>query len=243
MSADPGWVVSCEHAGRRVPARYRALFAGARDVLDTHRGWDPGAAPLARAVARAVGRPAPLLHPVTRLLVDVNRSPGHPRCFSEFSGRLPPDERRRLLERVHGPHRERVREAIRAEIGRHGACVHVGVHTFTPRLGGVERPIDVGLLYDPARVWERELCARWQTILREGAPGWRVRRNAPYRGIADGLTTALRGTFPAERYAGIELEVGQAMLATPGATRAVAERLAGLAGPLREAARETRPGG
>jgi hypothetical protein len=36
-------LVSCEHGGNRVPARYVALFEGAADVLATHRGYDLGA--------------------------------------------------------------------------------------------------------------------------------------------------------------------------------------------------------
>lgn len=231
MTGAPGRVVSCEHAGRRVPDRYAALFAADPDVLDSHRGWDPGAAPLARALGAALGRP-PLLHEITRLLVDVNRSPAHRACFSEFSRGLPPEERRRLLEREHAPHRRRVRDAVAAEIARHGACVHIGVHTFTSRLGGVERTADVGLLYDPGRVWERTLCARWKAVLGERTAGWRVRRNYPYRGVADGLTTTLRRSFAPETYAGIELEVSQELLGTPTAVRAVGAALVAALGSL-----------
>lgn len=241
MSGGPGWVVSCEHAGREVPRRYESLFAASPAVLDTHRAFDAGAAPLARALAAALGRPA-RLHRVTRLLVDANRSAGHPRCFSEFSGVLPPEERRRLLERVHAPHRDRVREAVAAEIARHGACIHIGVHTFTPRLNGVERTADVGLLYDPARVRERELCATWRMLLADVGEGWRVRRNYPYRGVSDGLTTTLRRAFPPDAYAGIELEVSHALLGAEREVRAVAAALVRALEALAEAVREARTG-
>jgi hypothetical protein len=36
-----------------------------------------------------------------------------------------------------------------------------------------------------------------------------VRRNYPYRGYADGLTTWLRKRYPDPAYAGIELEINQ----------------------------------
>lgn len=236
MDGTPGRVVSCEHAGHRVPRRYAALFASDRGALDSHRGWDPGAAALARALGAALDRP-PLLHEVTRLLVDVNRSPGHPACFSEFSRGLPTEERRLLLEREHAPHRRRVRDAVSAEIARHGRCVHIGVHTFTSSLGGVERAADIGLLYDPGRVWERALCARWKAVLAEESRCWRIRRNYPYRGIADGLTTTLRRSFAPEVYAGIELEVRHELLNTPEAARtagaALVETVGALIRPLR----------
>lgn len=247
--AAPAWVLSCEHAGHRVPPAYRSLFAGHGALLRSHRGWDAGAAGLARALARALEIPA-LLHLDTRLLVDPNRSPGHRACFSELTRGLPPAARGRLLERHHRPHRERVRVAVRDAIARAGACVHVGVHTFTPRLRGVERTAELGLLYDPARRWERELCARWREILVGTPPGgalrggrWRVRRNYPYRGVGDGLTTTLRGEFGSATYAGIELEVNQGPLSTPAGAAAVARALAMACPALRAAATATRSGG
>ena len=39
-----------------------------------------------------------------------------------------------------------------------------------------------------------------------------IHRNRPYRGWTDGLTTALRREIPEGRYAGIELEVSQALM-------------------------------
>jgi hypothetical protein len=59
----------------------------------------------------------------------------------------------------------------------------------------------------------------------EVRPEWRVRRNYPYRGDADGLTTHLRERLPAREYVGVELEVNQALVRQGGAawrhTRAV----------------------
>ncbi len=92
--------------------------------------------------------------------------------------------------------------------------VHVAVHSFTPALAGERRSADVGLLYDPRRAGERALCARWQAILGELDPTLRVRRNYPYRGISDGLPSWLRRRFPGRSYAGVELELNQALLAS-----------------------------
>ena len=41
------------------------------------------------------------------------------------------------------------------------------------------------------------------------APNLRVRRNYPYAGWTDGLTTYLRTRFPPQRYVGIEIEINQ----------------------------------
>lgn len=208
-------LVTCEHGGNRIPAPYRRLFAGAGEVLASHRGWDPGALPLARGLASALGgrlRPAT----VTRLLVDLNRSPGHPRAFSEFTRGLSRGEREEILERWYTPHRE----AVLADVGELAASVrtviHLGVHSFTPVLDGVVRRADVALLYDPSRRSEAALCSAWVHELRRLLPDLAVRRNQPYRGVSDGLTTSLRRHFGAEAYVGVEIEVNQRLLGANG---------------------------
>jgi predicted N-formylglutamate amidohydrolase len=100
------------------------------------------------------------------------------------------------------------------------------VHSFTPRLDGRVRTADVGLLYDPARADELRFCRDWKAALRACDPTLRVRRNYPFLGKADGLVTHLRDTFPRRKYLGIELEVNQARLAAPGASRQLARLIA-----------------
>jgi predicted N-formylglutamate amidohydrolase len=202
------WVVTCEHAGNRVPAEYQSLFGGAEDVLNSHRGWDPGAAELTDFLAPLADWSA--RHDVTRLLVEINRSRHHPRLFSEFSRKLPLSERERILGLYYAPHRTRVEARIAAFLARGAEVVHVAVHTFTPELEGEVRNCDVGILYDPARRCEVGLARRWKTLIEARESGWRVRFNYPYRGAADGFTTHLRRRFPVG-YAGLELEVNQAL--------------------------------
>lgn len=208
---DVGLVVSCEHAGHHVPAAYRSLFRGHADALKSHRGWDPGALDLARAIAQA--NYAPLLANTTsRLVVECNRSIGHAQLFSEFTRDLDTADHMRVLASIYHPHRRAVDIAVRRALRRYKRVVHVGVHTFTPVLNGKRRSADVGLLYDPRRRFEVEVADALAKRLRAEMPKLRVRRNYPYRGWTDGLTTTLRGRFSAGRYAGIELEVNQALL-------------------------------
>jgi len=67
------------------------------------------------------------------------------------------------------------------------------------------------VLYDPRRRWERALAGRLVDGWRAACPGLRARRNAPYRGDADGLTTTLRRHWADRRYAGLELELNQSL--------------------------------
>jgi predicted N-formylglutamate amidohydrolase len=195
-------IVSCEHGGNRVPPRYRDLFSD--ELLASHRGYDPGALVLAREFAAAFSAE---LHysTTTRLLVELNRSPGHRQLFSEPVRRLPREERAALQELFYRPYRERLEARIAGEVRRGRRVIHLSCHSFTPVLNGVERDADVGLLFDPRRSLEAAVCAAWQSSL----SGLRVRRNYPYRGTSDGLTTSLRRCFDEQSYAGIELEVNQ----------------------------------
>lgn len=210
MAEAPALLLTCEHAGNRIPAEYRVLFRGAARLLAGHRGYDFGARVLAHALARRLH--APLIAAVySRLLVDLNRSPGHAGLFSTRTRGLPPSEKQLLLARYYRPHRERVEHWITARVSAGVPVVHVAVHSFTPVLDGVTRRTDIGLLYDPAREREAALCTRWCADLR-AADTLVVRRNYPYRGVSDGLTRYLRARFPALHYAGIELELNQALL-------------------------------
>lgn len=201
-------LITCEHGGNRVPSRYKPLFHRRRSLLSSHRGWDPGSLPLARTLSRHLGAPL-VASTTTRLLVDLNRSPGHPRLFSEITRDLPAEERRWIMEHYYVPYRSAV-EARIAEVLDSGHRVwHISTHSFTHILGDEERLADVGLLYDSSRQRERDLCLAWQSALESLEPRLQVRRNYPYRGAADGFTTYLRRRFPEDRYAGIELEVNQ----------------------------------
>ena len=207
-------VLSCEHAGNRVPAGYRTLFKGRQSVLASHRGWDPGAVELARAIAKETHAPL-LANTVSRLVVETNRSIGHPQLFSEFTRKLAPDEKARLLKAHYHPHRGAIEAVIRSALRTHARVVHVGVHTFAPVLGGKKRTADVGLLFDPKRKAEVDFCEVWLHALHWEAPQLRLKKNYPFKGSSDGLTTTLRDKFAASRYLGLELEVNQAIMTGP----------------------------
>ena len=216
---EPALVLSCEHGGNRVPARWQKCFEGRTRLLATHRGYDLGAAELAAGLGRAFGV-TPIVHRVTRLLVDANRSLTNSSAFSEFTAELPAEERERIVAEVWSPHRERVRAELHAALKRHPILHHVGVHSFTPVRAGKRRPMHLALLYDPARARETAFARRWQKELRERLPQLVVHRNAPYRGDSDGLTRSMRREL-GERYLGVELEVRHDRLRTSAAIRAL----------------------
>ncbi len=211
MSA--GLVLSCEHAGQGVPATLTAVFSSIemQRLLASHRGWDAGAGDVAEGLAARLD--APLLRfDMSRLVVDANRSVDHPGLHHAS---VPAALRPALLQGLYTPHRAAVAQACTDAVARDGAVLHVAVHAFTPHLAGHDRPMEIGLLYDPRRPGEAALCRRWQRSLRD--VGLRTARNLPYRGWTDGLCTHLRGRWPDARYRGVELECRTDVVAARGA--------------------------
>jgi predicted N-formylglutamate amidohydrolase len=104
--------------------------------------------------------------------------------------------------------------------------LHLAVHSFTPVWRGAKRNFEIGILYDTRRPRECSLAVSWQRRLRAELPHAGIRRNAPYRGNADGLTTALRREFPAGRYLGLELELNQRAIVAAAERRALTAMLA-----------------
>ncbi len=205
------WVlVTCEHGGNRVPSRYAHLLRRWRRSLETHRGFDFGALRMAREISEYFDAPL-VASTVTRLLVDLNRSVSH-RDISRVSRELSPVERERMLRDCYLPYRTEVERLVAKAIGRGRRVVHISSHSFTPRLHGEVRRADVGLLYDPVRPGESALCRLWKAAINCVAPDLRVRRNYPYYGKGDGLTSHLRLRHSPDAYIGIELEINQALV-------------------------------
>ena len=209
------FLITCEHGGNRVPDPYRGLFRGRRALLNSHRGYDPGALVMARELARNFGAPL-VSSTVSRLVIDLNRSLGHPQLFSAATRGAPATLRAEIVQRHYLPYRAQVERVVKESVSRGGRVIHISSHSFTPALDGKARSADVGLLYDPARLGEVALCARWKAAQVELAPELRVRRNYPYAGKGDGLTSHLRLHFPPRAYVGIELEVNQRIVVAAG---------------------------
>jgi predicted N-formylglutamate amidohydrolase len=209
------FIITCEHGGNRIPAPYRRLFRGQRGLLDSHRGYDPGSLVMAKALARAVAAPL-VASTVSRLLIDLNRPIGHPQLFSAITRAAPAQTRSQIVEQHYRPYQMQVERLVGQAVARGHRVIHISSHSFTAELNGRVRSADVGLLYHPGRRGEAEMCARWKETLGALAPELRVRRNYPYAGKGDGLTSHLRVRFAPSDYVGIELEVNQGIVSAAG---------------------------
>lgn len=213
-------VISCEHAGNEVPVPYKYLFEGQEEILKSHRGWDPGALKVALLLAARFNVPC-YRQLVTRLLVECNRSLDSKELFSSFTRSLPDEERTQILSSYYHPYRGEVTQAIAAAAM---PVIHFSIHTFTPQWDGKPREVEVGLLFDPARKFESDVCRKMMKRLAALLPGVTIRFNEPYLGTDDGFTTYLRKQFSDTVYAGVEIELSQKVL--PAHTQKLADALA-----------------
>jgi len=204
-------VISCEHAGNLVPEQYRHLFNGQEDVLQTHRAWDPGALGVAQFLALSFQAPL-FLCPTTRLLIEANRSLHSSELYSAFSQKLPHHEKDKLRDTIYLPFRQATEKQI-AECPL--PVLHLSIHTFTPIWNGLERMVDIGILFDSARASEMSTALALQGKLMKKLPSYHIELNEPYKGTDDGFTTFLRTRFTDGRYAGIEIEINQKFYDTP----------------------------
>lgn len=203
------YLITCEHAGNRVPTELRPLFKRDKAMLYTHRGYDPGALTLTREIAAALHAPY-LQSTISRLVVDLNRSIGHPRLHAEvIQSELSSEAQQKIIERHYLPYRRKAEALIAQAIVQGRRVIHISCHSFTPALNGKVRNADIGLLFDPACPGETAFCRDWQTALSARRPDCTTRRNYPYVGTSDAFTSYLRRHFPVEAYLGMEIEINQ----------------------------------
>jgi len=204
-------IISCEHAGNVVPEKYQSRFTGAQEVLNSHRGWDPGALDVATYLADQFKTPLYSMS-ITRLLIEMNRSLDSATLFSEFIDNLSAEDKSALISEYYLPYHMALDTAIQQS---RKPVLHLSMHSFTPVWNGVTRPVDVGLLFDPARVPEMEFCEHVKKTLDHRLPDITTLFNEPYRGTDDGIATILRKKFPGSDYLGIEIELNQKFVDTP----------------------------
>jgi predicted N-formylglutamate amidohydrolase len=212
----PALMITCEHASNAVPGFVVRAFKAAglagipEDVLKTHRGYDIGALKAFRKLVRTMRPDFSLEGTFSRLVADLNRSDTNRSFYSEYTRDLP-ESVKEQVHRMWLSHRDSVEKYVAGQVkgkGKGLRVIHLGIHSFTPKLNGKVRNTDIGILYDPARPQERAYANVIKAEIKRLYPAMKVRFNYPYKGTSDGLTTTLRKKFGA-RYAGIEIEINQ----------------------------------
>lgn len=209
FSGEVSVVLSCEHGGNNVPDAFMELFCNAGDVLDSHRGWDPGALELFFEMENAAKVDFSLFSETTRLLIDLNRSLNKRTLFSEFTFPLSALQKQEIIDNYYRPFRNCFFDHLKLLVKEKRFVLHVSVHSFTPVFEGQTRNADIGLLYDPRFGLEKVMAWLWRKKITAWNPDLKIRMNYPYLGKNDGHVFALRNQLGSGYYAGIELEINQ----------------------------------
>ena len=211
------FIITCEHGGNRVPAPYRRAVSGPTGIaglpsrLGSRVRWSW------RRHSPMPSR-APLVAPTTsRLLIDLNRSIGHPQLFSVATRGAPRSDasadRRAALPALPRAGRAACRPS---RIARPSRDPHF-VAQLHPRSWTARCAAPTWVCSTTPAGAGRPRCARaGRNHSRQSTPGLRVRRNYPYAGRGDGLTSHLRRRFTPSDYVGIELEVNQGLVFAAG---------------------------
>jgi predicted N-formylglutamate amidohydrolase len=175
--------LTCEHAGRTVPARLGGLGVPAAD-MDRHIAYDVGAEALSRRLSTLLDAPL-VLQRYSRLVVDCNRPFEAADCIPEVSDRtavpsnagLAIEARRQRFEEIHQPFHDKVTELLDSRTAAKKPTILVSVHSFTPQLtGGTLRPWFVGALSNR----DASFAKAFLDALRSAHPDVPCAHNEPY---------------------------------------------------------------
>jgi predicted N-formylglutamate amidohydrolase len=223
------FLLTCDHAGRRLPARLGTLGLSELD-LGRHIAWDIGVAGLARQLAERLDAVA-ILQTYSRLAIDANRPPGSPESIlGRSDGTVIPGnqalsvaEAERRAREIFHPYHDRIRQELddRARAGR--AAALVSLHSFTPALGdGLARIWQVGVLH----LRDTRLAHALLELLR-AEQGLVVGDNQPYA-ASDATDYSIVEHGERRGLLHVEIEVRQDLIAHEAGQAAWAARLAPL---------------
>lgn len=175
-------VLTCDHASAFIPRQLQSLGLDEAS-LARHIAYDIGIADVTRHLARRLDAVA-VLSNFSRLIIDPNRKLGTASSIVEVSdGVTVPGNRdltdeavARRVDTFFKPYHEAVHQAIEARIAGADVPALIAMHSFTPVMEGVQRPWQIGVL------WNRDPRLPLPLIDRLRRHGLTVGDNEPYSG-------------------------------------------------------------
>jgi predicted N-formylglutamate amidohydrolase len=214
------FLIICDHAGNLVPKSLGTLGLGPEDMA-RHIAWDLGASELSEMLSVALD--ARLIRQTySRLVIDCNRAPTASDAIAPISDgttipgnqNLSEMDRTARLTEIHEPYQSAIASAV------HEGTIIVAIHSFTPEMGGVTRPWEIGILHHLGNI---DYALRVLSGLNRMLDN-KVGDNEPY--AMDGIDyTVPRHAYPAN-LPYVEVEVRQDILSTPDGRERISSLLA-----------------
>ncbi|HVU02677.1 MAG TPA: N-formylglutamate amidohydrolase [Polyangiaceae bacterium] len=215
-----GIVVTCEHGSNALPDPFRFQEED-RWIVETHWAFDPGARPLALALAEELKGTA-VVAGFSRLFADPNREETSTELFRRTAEGRPIALNRSIsdADRAVRLHAYRAyHAAVDGAVRTSTAPIVFSMHTFTPIYEGKTRAVEIGVLFDEETALADALDGELSRA------GFRVEPNEPYSGKL-GLMYSVDRHAKAHGRRPIELEVRQDLAVQPDVQKHVVEATA-----------------
>ena len=205
-------MLTCEHASNKLPPPY--CWQSERPGLEqSHWAWDPGAADITRALAKAIHAPA-LLSKWSRLWIDLNRPVDSPTMFRSvadgapilLNNNLSESDANARIAHAYTPYHatlQRLITSIKPSLG-------FSTHTFTPCYEGTVRDVEIGILFDSAEAAGQVLIDSFTRA------GFITKANEPWSGKS-GMMFAISDATYDKNAVALEIEVRQDIATDPTA--------------------------
>lgn len=214
-----------DHAGNLIPTVLGDLGVGDADRA-RHIGWDIGVGGLGERLATMLDATF-VRQTYSRLVIDCNRAPDAVDAMSAVSdgtaipGNVALDQRARAarIGEIHGVYQDAIAAVIARRDAAEQATILVSLHSFTPNMGDVPRPWEIGILHDGGDPAFALACLDW--LRRES--GLTIGDNEPYRMDLIDYTVPRHAYPAARRY--VEVEVRQDLMLDDDGIDAIATLL------------------
>lgn len=220
---DPSVIVVCEHASRRIPEQLGDMGLS-QSALSSHIAWDPGALPVAQAIARQMSA-ALIYGGVSRLVYDCNRPPEASDAMPARSEDIAIPSNSRLSEIERENRVAEVYTPFCTELGgmleRYGDTLElmVTIHSFTPVYRGQNRSVELGLLHGEDDRFALEMMEAKASNL-----SLKTQLNEPYS-AADGVAHTLDFHAAPRGLLNVMIEIRNDLIQTPEQQQAMADAL------------------
>ena len=202
------FLLVCDHACNFIPSPFKDLGLSSENRLG-HIAWDPGALAVSHALCSLLD--AQLVHSTnSRLLADPNRAPDSEALLPALndgiaiSGNagLSPAARADRIALFHAPFHDLLDQVIESRLARGLETILIAIHTFTPRMSGLDRPWHAGLMHGQSEQLARAVYEH----LTAGNPLLHIGWNEPYAAV-NGLNYTLERHGDVRGLANVLIEI------------------------------------
>jgi predicted N-formylglutamate amidohydrolase len=221
------FVIVCDHASNRLPAKYGDLGLSHAERV-SHIAWDPGALAVSRELSHLLDAPV-VQSTVSRLIIDCNRDLDAPDLIWTLSEAtriaanetIDAEERQYRITHFHQPYHASIETLLEARRHAGQETVLVCMHSFTPVYHGVARPWPIGLIHGTDTRYTKGLF----DALKSEEPDLNIGWNEPYAAL-NGVTLTLEKHGDGRGLDATMIEIRNDEILEPAGVSLWADRLA-----------------